>query len=354
MLTLDFFTPVADDPYEFGAIAAANALSDVFAMGAKPLTALNILAFPCSLGTDVVGEVLRGGADKVREAGAFVVGGHSIEDDEPKYGLSVFGTVHPDRIVRNGGAQPGDALFYTKVLGSGIMNSAFRAGFEDDEGMRPVIESMMELNRAGAEAMAAVHAHAATDVTGFGLAGHLHEMLEASDASAELVWDDLPLFKGVYRYSCDFCRPAKTFGIIDWARAFVRQGGLEDEEFENRMGVLCDPQTSGGLLVAVAPDEADAFARAFEAAAGRPPALIGHVRDGAAGEISMKYGPYRPGRGDAAAGRSACCLRPISKALGANRQPWQKSRSPDAPAGDVENATWPFSVSSEEPQRNTL
>ena len=224
----------------------------------------------------------------MREAGAFVVGGHSIEDDEPKYGLSVFGTVHPDRIVRNGGAQPGDALFYTKVLGSGIMNSAFRAGFEDDDGMRPVIASMMELNKAGSEAMAAAHVHAATDVTGFGLAGHLHEMLDASDASAELVWDDLPLFEGVYRYSCDFCRPAKTFGIIDWARAFVRQGGLGDEEFENRMGVLCDPQTSGGLLVAVAPDEADEFARAFEAAAGRAPALIGHVRDGAAGEISMK------------------------------------------------------------------
>ena len=110
---------------------------------------------------------------------------------------------------------------------------------------------MMELNKAGSEAMTAAHVHAATDVTGFGLAGHLHEMLDASDASAELVWDDLPLFEGVYRYSCDFCRPAKTFGIIDWARAFVRQGGLGDEEFENRMGVLCDPQTSGGLLVAV-------------------------------------------------------------------------------------------------------
>ena len=147
----------------------------------------------------------------------------------------MFGTVHPDRIVRNGGAQPGDALFYTKVLGSGIMNSAFRAGFEDDDGMRPVIASMMELNKAGSEAMTAAHVHAATDVTGFGLAGHLHEMLDASDASAELVWDDLPLFEGVYRYSCDFCRPAKTFGIIDWARAFVRQGGLGDEEFENRM-----------------------------------------------------------------------------------------------------------------------
>ena len=197
VLTLDFFTPVVDDPYEFGAIAAANALSDVFAMGAKPLTALNILAFPCSLGTDVVADVLRGGADKVREAGAFVVGGHSIEDDEPKYGLSVFGTVHPDCIVRNGGAQPGDALFYTKVLGSGIMNSAFRAGFEDDEGMRPVIASMMELNKAGSEAMAAAHVHAATDVTGFGLAGHLHEMLDASDASAELVWDDLLVIRSI-------------------------------------------------------------------------------------------------------------------------------------------------------------
>ncbi len=288
VLTLDFFTPVVDDPYEFGAIAAANALSDVFAMGAVPLTALNILAFPCSLGTDVVGEVLRGGADKVAEAGAFVVGGHSIEDDEPKYGLSVFGTVHPDRIVRNAGARPGDALFYTKALGSGIMNSAFRAGFEDDEGMRPVVESMMELNKAGAEAMARADVHAATDVTGFGLAGHLHEMLDASGASADVFWDDLPLFESAYRYSCDFCRPAKTFGIIDWARSFVEQGDLDDEEYDNRMGVLCDPQTSGGLLVAVAPEEADAFAAAFESAAGRAPALVGRVRDAPAGTIRIR------------------------------------------------------------------
>lgn len=288
VLTLDFFTPVVDDPYEFGAIAAANALSDVFAMGAKPLTALNILAFPCSLGTDVVGEVLRGGADKVAEAGAFVVGGHSIEDDEPKYGLSVFGTVHPDRIVRNGGARPGDALFYTKTIGSGLMNSAFRAGFEDDAGMRPVIDSMMELNKAGAEAMACVDVHAATDVTGFGLAGHLYEMLEASNAAAALAWDDLPLFEGAYQYSCDFCRPAKTFGIVDWARAFVEQGALDDEDYENRMGVLCDPQTSGGLLVAVAPEEAAAFAEAFERIAGRRPARIGEVLDGQPGRISMR------------------------------------------------------------------
>lgn len=289
VLTLDFFTPVVDDPYEFGAIAAANALSDVFAMGARPLTALNILAFPCSLGKDVVAEVLRGGADKVIEAGACVVGGHSIEDDEPKYGLSVFGTVHPDRLVRNGGAQPGDVLFYTKPLGTGIANAAFRAGFLDDAGMRPAIESMMELNRAAAEAMATVDVHAATDVTGFGLVGHLHEMLEASSCAAELDWDALSLFDGVLNWSRDFCRPGKTFGLIDWARAFVAQGDLNDEEFDARMGVLCDPQTSGGLLVAVPPKNADRFAHVFRDKTGRTPSLIGHATEGPTGTITVRW-----------------------------------------------------------------
>lgn len=289
VLTLDFFTPVVDDPYEFGAIAAANALSDVFAMGAKPLCALNILAFPCNLGKDVVADVLRGGADKVAEAGAFVVGGHSIEDDEPKYGLAVFGTVHPDRLVRNGGAQPGDALFYTKTIGTGIVNAAFRAGLLDDVGMRPAIESMMELNRAGAEAMAQVEVHAATDVTGFGLAGHLHEMLEASGCAATLDWEALPLFDGVLEWSRDFCRPGKSFGLIDWATAFVAQGDLDDEEFDARMGVLCDPQTSGGLLVAVAPKDADTFARAFQNATGRTPALIGHATEGPTDTITVNW-----------------------------------------------------------------
>lgn len=287
VLTLDFFTPVVDDPYEFGAIAAANALSDVFAMGGKPLTALNILAFPCSLGTNVVSDVLRGGADKVREAGAFVVGGHSIEDDEPKYGLSVFGTVHPDRIVRNGGAQPGDVLFYTKTLGSGIMNAGYRAGLVDEAGMRPIIDSMMELNKDAACAMLQANVHAATDVTGFGLAGHLHEMLAASGAAARLDWDALPLFDGVYQLSCDYCRPGKSFGIIEWASAYVSSEGLDDEEFDNRMGVLCDPQTSGGLLVAVSPDEADAFSEAFEQRTGRAPSRIGWVEAGEAGRIRM-------------------------------------------------------------------
>lgn len=288
VLTLDFFTPVVDDPYEFGAIAAANALSDIFAMGAKPLAALNILAFPCNLGAETVAEVLRGGADKVHEAGGCIAGGHSIDDKEPKYGLSVFGCVRPDEIIYNNGAQLDDVLFYTKPIGSGIMNSAFRAGFEDDLSMRPVIQSMMELNGAACTAMKQAKAHAATDVTGFGLAGHLHEMLAASHMAAELVWNDLPLFEKVYTYSCDFCRPAKTFSIIEWAQSFVEQGNLTDKDYNNRMGVLCDPQTSGGLLVAVAKSKAEVFSHTFKSITGRNPFCIGRIIEGEAGTIYLR------------------------------------------------------------------
>lgn len=289
VLTLDFFTPVVDDPYEFGAVAAANALSDVFAMGGRPVACLNILAFPSCFGTDVVGDVLRGGADKVREAGAFVVGGHSIEDDEPKYGLSVFGLVHPKRMIRNGGALPGDVLYYTKTLGTGIMNAALRANLKSEDELRPVIDGMMELNSAGAEAMLACGVRAATDVTGFGLAGHLHEMLDASGCAARLDWKALPLFDDVYELSCDYCRPGKTFGIIDWAEDFVEQGGLDDFEFDNRMGVLCDPQTSGGLLVAIPPEQAQKFEAEFQKRANRPPARIGEFTIGKPGHIYMNW-----------------------------------------------------------------
>lgn len=288
VLTLDFFTPVVDDPYEFGAIAAANALSDVFAMGGRPLTALNILAFPVSLGTEVVAEVLKGGSDKVAEAGAFVVGGHSIDDDEPKYGLSVFGIVDLARMIRNGGARDGDVLFYTKRIGTGIMNSAFRAGFEDDGTMRPVIEEMMELNKDAAEAFAGLEVHAATDVTGFGLAGHLHEMLESSGLAAAIDWDDLPLFDGVMEHARDYCRPARTFSIIDWARPFVRRGTLPESEYDVRMGVLCDPQTSGGLLVALPERDAGAYEEAFRRLSGRKPTRVGQVMDGPAGTIFIR------------------------------------------------------------------
>lgn len=288
VLTVDFFTPVVDDPYEFGAIAAANALSDVFAMGVKPLVALNILAFPVSLGTQVVAEVMRGGSDKVREAGAFIVGGHSIDDEEPKYGLAVFGTAHPDDIIRNAGARAGDVLYYTKRIGMGIMNSAFTAQLEDDVSMRPVIEAMMELNRSAAEAFAGLEVHACTDVTGFGLAGHLHEMLVSSGNAAIVNWDDLPLFDGVYHYSQIGCRPGRGYDVQEWARDFVRKGTLSDDEYGDRMGVLCDPQTSGGLLVALPPQAARAYEERFEELLGRAPYRIGEVVDGPAGTLFMR------------------------------------------------------------------
>ena len=288
VLTLDFFTPVVDDPYEYGAIAACNALSDVFAMGVKPLVALNILAFPVSLGTEVVAQVMKGGSDKVREAGAFIVGGHSIDDEEPKYGLAVFGTAHPDDIIRNEGARAGDVLYYSKRIGMGIMNSAFSAKMADDAGMRPAIEAMMELNRYAAEAFEGLEVHACTDVTGFGLAGHLHEMLAASKVAAILSWDDLPLFEGVYHFSHIGCRPGRGYEIQKWAQGFVRKGTLSDEDYGDRMGVLCDPQTSGGLLVALPPSDAAAYEERFEKLLGRAPYRIGEIVDGPSGTIFMR------------------------------------------------------------------
>lgn len=288
VLTLDFFTPVVDDPYEFGAIAACNALSDVFAMGAKPLVALNILAFPVTLGTEVVAQVMRGGSDKVREAGAFIVGGHSIDDDEPKYGLAVFGTAHPNDILRNGGAQAGDVLYYSKRIGMGIKNAAFTAKMEDDQGMRPVIDAMMELNKYAAEAFEGLDVHACTDVTGFGLAGHLHEMLDASGLSAIVNWNDLPLFDGVYHYSEIGCRPGRGYDVQEWAKAFVRRGTLGDQEYADRMGVLCDPQTSGGLLIALPPEQAPRYEARFRKLLGRDPYRIGEVVDGPRGVIFIR------------------------------------------------------------------
>ena len=288
VLTLDFFTPVVDDPYEYGAIAACNALSDVFAMGVKPLAALNILAFPVALGTEVVAEVMRGGSDKVREAGAFIVGGHSIDDEEPKYGLAVFGTAHPDDIIRNEGARAGDVLYYSKRIGMGIKNSAFSAKLEDDESIRPVVDAMMELNRYAAEAFEGLDVHACTDVTGFGLAGHLHEMLASSNMSAIIDWDKLPLFEGVYEYSVMGCRPGRSYDVQEWAEEFVRKGTLRPEEYGDRMGVLCDPQTSGGLLIALPPEQAPAYEERFEQLLGRLPYRIGEVIDGPGGFIFMR------------------------------------------------------------------
>lgn len=280
VLTVDFLTPLVDDPYQFGRLAAANALSDVFAMGGRPVCALNILALDCALGTEVAAEIMRGGASAVREANCFLVGGHSVDDPEPKYGLCVFGLVHPDHIMKNGGARPGDLLYLTKRIGTGLLSAAFKIGECEQADFDPAIESMCELNKAGGVAAVEASAHAVTDVTGFGLAGHLHEMLEASDCSVELDWDRLPLFNKAWELCEAYCRPNRTFSIMDFAEPFVAQGNLDDEEFDNRMGIICDPQTSGGLLVAVDPANAATFEAAFKRESGRAPWRIGRFVDG--------------------------------------------------------------------------
>lgn len=287
VLTVDFFTPVVDDPYLFGRIAAANALSDIYAMGAKPKIALNLLALDISLGTKVAEAILRGGADIVSEAGAVIAGGHTIDDTEPKYGLSVFGTVHPNAIVRNRGAQPGDILYLTKPLGTGIKHSAFKVELETTESMQLVYDSMAELNASGAEAMKEAGVHAATDVTGFGFAGHLNEMLLASNCSARLAWDKIPFFDSVWEYSEQYCRPARSFSVMDHVEGFVEQGELENAEFDTRMGILCDPQTSGGLLVAIPPDKQEIFEEAYKSHCGKNIQALGEVVAGKAGTMSF-------------------------------------------------------------------
>jgi len=284
LLTVDFFTPIVDDPYDFGRITAANALSDIYAMGGTPLTALNMLAFPCSMGAEIVGEVVRGGAEKVAEAGAVTVGGHTIDDKEPKFGLSVMGVVHPDKVVRNRGAKPGDAIFLTKPIGTGLWGTALKRGLVDEDDAREVIESMAALNKAACEAMVEVGVHAATDVTGFGLLGHLHEMADASECSAELLLGSVPLFERALEWADAGVVPGRTAEIVLWADDFVEW--RHPAERELWMKVLCDPQTSGGLLMSVASDAAIQLRVALEVR-GVAAAQVGHFSAGPRGEITV-------------------------------------------------------------------
>jgi len=254
-------------------------------MGGRPLTAMNLLAFPCSLGPDVVGEVVRGGAEKVREAGAVIVGGHTIDDKEPKFGLSVMGVVHPECVVRNLGALDGDALFLTKPVGTGIMATAIKNGLETEQTARDVIESMAMLNRLACEAMVEVGVRAATDVTGFGLIGHVHEMASASGVSAWLDVAAVPVFDRAFGYAADGVIPGRTNDLLAWAAEFTDWRAEQDAETWLR--VLLDPQTSGGLLMAVAPERADALADAL-ASRDVLAARIGGIAAGEAGRISLR------------------------------------------------------------------
>jgi selenide,water dikinase len=249
--TVDFFAPIVDDPYDFGQIAAANALSDVYAMGGQPLTALNIVAFPTAdLPLDVLTEILRGGQDKVHEAGALIVGGHTVIDTELKYGLSVTGRAHPDFLLTNAGAKVGDQLVLTKPLGNGILATAAKRGKLSADAQRPMLEAMKSLNGAASRAALAVGARCATDITGFGLLGHLLHIARASRVTIRIRLDAVPVFEGV--------REAVKAGAVtdgskrngEYLRPVVRweRGDAEDR------AILTDPQTSGGLVVAVPPE----------------------------------------------------------------------------------------------------
>jgi selenide,water dikinase len=276
--TVDYFTPIVDDPYDFGRIAAANALSDVYAMGARPLFALAIVGFPREhLGSGVLEGILRGGVDKAAEAGVPVVGGHSIDDAEPKYGLAVTGLVHPDRVVRNVGARVGDRLFLTKPLGAGIVSTAIKRGLAGPSLVARAVEVMATLNRAASEAMLAHGPSAATDVTGFGLLGHLYELTVGSGVAARVRAGAVPVQPGVRDLARDDVVPGGTKrnhaaleGIVRWAPGIA----LADQM------VLADAQTSGGLLIAVPAERAAALGRALEAAGTPVAAEIGEVVPG--------------------------------------------------------------------------
>ena len=287
--TVDFFTPIVDDPYLFGQIAAANALSDVYAMGGVPKLAMNLLCVPSCLPLDTVRAILEGGHDKAVEAGCVIAGGHTIQDDEPKYGLCVTGFVHPQHILKNIGAQPGDVLVLTKALGVGVITTALKAALADDSARDAAYASMAALNAKAAQAVREVsRVHACTDVTGFGLAGHLHEMLEPSGMAAIVNWDTLPLFDRVYEYSQKGCRPGRSFDVQEWAQDFVRKGTMSDDEYNDKMGVLCDPQTSGGLLIALNPADAQAYEARFTELLGRAPYRIGEITFGPTGTIFIR------------------------------------------------------------------
>jgi len=251
---MDFFTPVVDEPYMFGQVAAANSLSDVYAMGGKPLTAMNIVCFPNCLSIDVLGQILKGGADKVLEAGAVIAGGHSVEDNEPKYGLSVMGVVHPDKVVTNSGAKAGDVLILTKPLGLGILNTAIKADLLEAETINIAVNTMSYLNKDACEAMMIVGVNSCTDITGFGLLGHALEMAEGSQVTMEIWSDYIPIIKE----SLELAR----MGIIPGG-AYKNESYIGDKVIFNNdikqeiKDILYDPQTSGGLLISVSEDKSE-------------------------------------------------------------------------------------------------
>ena len=285
--TVDLITPIVDDPYVFGQVTAANALSDIYAMGGKPITAMNLAAFPCELGLEILGMILEGGRSKVEEAGAVVVGGHTIEDDEPKYGLSVTGIVSPDKIMTIGGAKSGDILVLTKPLGVGVLATVLKWGKVDEQDIKAAIDGMIHLNAGASDAMLKVNTHAATDITGFGFLGHLHNMMHESGVSARIVLDKVPIWPQAREY---VHRKMIGGGLKrNWEYLegmVVFDAGID----ELTKAILFDPQTSGGLLISVAPDDADKLIELLKQTGTPAHDIVGEVVGVQAGHIEVRIG----------------------------------------------------------------
>jgi selenide,water dikinase len=275
--SVDFFTPIVDDPYDYGRIAAANSLSDIYAMGARPLTALNLVAWPVeNLGTEALAEVLRGGEEVATSAGAAILGGHTIDDPEPKYGLAVTGTIDPGDLLTISGGEAGDALVLTKLLGSGAVATALKKELASDETVQAAVDVMTELNAEAAVAARRVGAHAVTDVTGFGLLGHLHELARASGTAAEVEAEAVPAIAGALELLED--ARALAGGTRRNREQAETYASFAPEVSEARRWLVCDAMTSGGLLIAAAADRASEL----------PGVIIGRLVQGRAGEIAVR------------------------------------------------------------------
>lgn len=283
VLTTDFFTPIVDSPYDFGSVAAANALSDVYAMGGTPLSALSIVGFPDgALPAEVLGDILRGAADKASQAGIAIVGGHTIKAEEPIFGLAVVGKVAPDRVLSNAGAQPGDVLILTKPLGLGIITTAAKNGEDKLGAIQEAIRVMSTLNRVAGEVIAGLGAHALTDVTGFGLLGHLRNVVTASQVSARIYLDRVPVLSPAWEYVRAGISPGGTHAnhrfLADWVTY------ADDLKKEDQL-ILCDAQTSGGLLASVAAEQADALLASLHDRGVTDAAMIGNIEQSPPGRI---------------------------------------------------------------------
>jgi len=273
--TVDFFPPVVDDPYDFGSIAAANALSDIYAMGGKPLSALNIVGYPKKLmPLSTLEEILKGGADKAKEAGVSIIGGHTLKTEEPIYGLAVNGTIHPKKIVSNAGAKPGDLLILTKPLGSGIITTAIKLGKVPQKVVREVIKVMSELNKAASEVMLRFEVKACTDITGYGFLGHLYEMTTASKMGAKVYLSQIPILEYAWKLAEQKLVPGGTIsnrnfmeGKVFWGKDICEEAKL----------VLCDAQTSGGLLISVSRNKAQKLLNSLRKRGVKISAFVGEI-----------------------------------------------------------------------------